>query len=937
MPYNAPPTFFVPGTWEAGSSNSYKERMEKKYEKNNGRNSEWFDDREKDGADTTSTSTSFLISSSSMERSAWHPADESHTKNRNQNNVNNEGSLLNNNNDGNKSNNDDNGSSNGDNDKNKNKNSNNNDSDNSGEKNKNKLHPINQDQVRTTHDKEKTLNPGFQVDIKEILEMEKAKKQSKKYNKKAKVATYWEENPELNGLRCSTTGTGTGREDSDNGSKVGGEGRLIPHSSSDQRNRMSSTGARVSSSSSSSSSSSTTSTSLSTSTLKRVESCESFYLSVYFNFPSLRALLIQIKSEDKNKNDVKKKRKKSGKEEDIKICNTDFKFYGNGHQILWKILEKMETEINETRERERESEREKEEGGKREGEKGGSSSDQMEGNRILDANSFIKEVDLFISDPDEYFQSTISSNENSLTNVNVNDNMNVNRNDDSADNINRYDKNNENSVSNDNRKSNKNIETANSQRRKDMSRDRDRDRGYEYSFLTAVAIEIIQGNKVIGKSKLSIEFAIQDGQRVVMEYEARKEQIELLSKFRSQSTQIPSPFKNTEIVVSDSLNTEINNIVDGRIILSEDSFDSENILYDALEDRNLDGNIEVFEHLVSVNNVFNKGSVKGSDRSRDVIATVNVNTGLEIEGIEIPTNTNTNTDSSSNGNRNSNSNSNNDGDNELGKEVEKEVEEDYLGQLFLVEQRSSSLSQERATRSSTLWEDYTRRLRSNRADGLSDNSASDHSDARGGRGGGRGQRNREGDGDGGREGEEEWEGGGEERDGGSIRGRATGTEEGEGQGEGEGDAVDRVTMQDVEMLYYLQEDVDDDSADSHENHSYSNSDSNSEVFHREFDNSQFSFTFDGNAGAVLEEGEYMDEREKDQVIESRSRKSSGKYRSVLYCKRNRLCCAVLCCAVLCCAVLCCAVLCCAVLHCTVLYCVVLCCALLCFAIDFYEK
>ena len=52
-------------------------------------------------------------------------------------------------------------------------------------------------------------------------------------------------------------------------------------------------------------------------------------------------------------------------------------------------------------------------------------------------------------------------------------------------------------------------------------------------------------------------------------------------------------------------------------------------------------------------------------------------------------------------------------------------------------------------------------------------------------------------------------------------------------------------------------------------------------------------------------------------------------------RRSRLaalCCAVLCCAVLCCAVLCCAVLCCAVLCCAVLCCAVLCCAVLCCAV-----
>ena len=175
------------------------------------------------------------------------------------------------------------------------------------------------------------------------------------------------------------------------------------------------------------------------------------------------------------------------------------------------------------------------------------------------------------------------------------------------------------------------------------------------------------------------------------------------------------------------------------------------------------------------------------------------------------------------------------------------------------------MSQERAERSSTLWEDYTRRLKSKRVDGFADDSASDNSNSDT-RGEGRG----EGERDGGREGN----GGGEEE--GSGRGT------GEGEGVGVGDAVDRVTMQDVEMLYYLQE---DDDLDSHENNSnsYSNSysdgggdgdsDSDDGVFEREYANSKFSFTFDGSAGAVLEEGEYMDEREKDQVIESRSRKS----------------------------------------------------------------
>ena len=874
MPYNVPPTFFVPGTWEAGSSNSYKERMEKKYEKNNGRNSDWYDDRGKDeNTDTTSTSTTTSLTSTlTSERSAWHPTDNSYTKNKNQNNVNNKGNLLpENNNNVNEDGSNDDGRYDSDNDKNDNINNNNNmKNDDTDNRKINVKYATNQ--VRT-EEKEGTANTEIIIDIKQILEMEKAKKQAKKFNKKSKVATYWEENPELTGARCSNTvrqgsdgrGVGVG------GDRVGEDGRLVTRSSSEQGGRSSLTARQSnptlfststspfspSASSSFSSFSTSATTSLSTSTLKRVESCESFYLSVYFYFPHLRAFLIQIKNDHQNKNDMKKKRKKSEKEKNMKICDTDFKFHGNGHQILWKILEKMETEISE--------EKEREEGGGEGGEGGESLTPvPIKSNGIFDANTFLKEVELFITNPNEYFQlkkisdnieneSKNENNANSVIGGDRGDDHNVNNsNRDSNEHKEKEMEREKDSNSNSNRDrlegrekyNNRDSSSSSSSRDRDKNVNIDRERSRrEYAYLSSSALEMIQGKKVIGKSKLSIEFAIQDGQRIVMEYEARKEQIELLSKFRTESIQTQIPVKNTETIISESEITEIQNVNEKRIFLTEESYNSENIFFNTLEDRDLDSNIEVSNHAQQASVSVRGGSDVGSERGREG----------DSRGIQVMTSTNAK-------------------NNLIEKEVEKEVEreeeiglEEYLEQLLIVEQRTSSLSQERAERSSSLWEDYINRVRNNRIDGISDESVRGRNRGVGGGGGGGG--------------------------GGAGEGEGVQGDGGEGDnGEGVGDVVDSITMQDTEMLFYLQSPDDTDTLDNHHHNNeteYGDEDDEGDededgVLEKGYTNSQYAFNFDGDAGAILEEGAYMDEREKDQVIESRARKSSGKYRSVLW-------------------------------------------------------
>jgi hypothetical protein len=105
-------------------------------------------------------------------------------------------------------------------------------------------------------------------------------------------------------------------------------------------------------------------------------------------------------------------------------------------------------------------------------------------------------------------------------------------------------------------------------------------------------------------------------------------------------------------------------------------------------------------------------------------------------------------------------------------------------------------------------------------------------------------------------------------------------------------------MQDTEMLFYLQSPDDTDTVDNHHDNEDEYGDEDDEgdededgVLEKGYTSSQYAFNFDGDAGAILEEGAYMDEREKDQVIESRARKSSGKYRSVLW---SAVSCAVLC-------------------------------------------
>jgi hypothetical protein len=886
VPYNAPPTFFVPGTWEAGSSNSHRERMEKKYEKNNGRNSDWYDDRGKDdNTDTTYTSTTtFLTSTSSSERSAWHPTDNSYTKNRNQININNEDDLL--------SENDnyvgENGSTEGerfDGNSNKNDITNNNEKiDNADNRKSNVQYATNQE---LTNEQAGTANTEILIDIKQILEMEKAKKLAKKFNKKSKVATYWEENPELTGTRYSNTvrqgGDGVGIGAGVGVDRVGEDGRLVSRSSAEQGGRSGLT-ARQSSTTSTSSSfpsssvssfSASATTSLSTSTLKRVESCESFYLSVYFYFPHLRAFLIQIKNDHENKNYIKKKRKKSGnkleKEKTMKICDTDFKFHGNGHQILWKILEKMETKMIE------EGERVEGGGGREEGEGGKSlTSVPMKSNGIFDANSFLKEVELFISNPNEYFQPKKISNkyENESKNKNENEsiNINVNVNENNENGVSGGDRGDDNNVKNNDRDADihrekemerekdsnsnsirdrldgreKNFDRdGNSNRERDSNREKERGRR-EYAYLSASALEMIQGKKVIGKSKLSIEFAIQDGQRIIMEYEARKEQIELLSKFRTESIQTQIPPRNTETIISESENTEIQDVSEKLIFLTEESFNSENIFFNTLEDRTLDANIDVSELKQQASVIVSSASREGNERGR---------VG-DSRGVQVTTITNIKS-------------------NLIEKEVEKEVEkeeeiglEEYLEQLLIVEQRTSSLCQERAERSSSLWEDYINRVRNNRIDGISDESTRGRN--RGGGGGG------VGDGGGGGAGEGE----GVQGDGGEG-----------GEGEDVGDVVDSITMQDTEMLFYLQSPDDTDTLDNHHNNNNNNDNDNQDDYEGEgedgvlemgYINSQYAFNFDGDAGAILEEGAYMDEREKDQVIESRARKSSGKYRSVLW-------------------------------------------------------
>ena len=220
--------------------------MEKKYEKNNGRNSDWYDDRGKDdNTDSTSTAISLTsTSTSSSERSAWHPTDNSYTKNKNQNNVNNEDNLLsNNNNDA-----DAYGSTEDeryDNNNNKNVNINNNNNrknDNTDHRKSNVQYAANQ---VLTNEKAGTANTEIIIDIKQILEMEKAKKQAKKFNKKSKVATYWEENPELTGTRYSNTvrqggdGIGIGAGAGAGVERVGEDGGLVTRSSAEQGGRSS--------------------------------------------------------------------------------------------------------------------------------------------------------------------------------------------------------------------------------------------------------------------------------------------------------------------------------------------------------------------------------------------------------------------------------------------------------------------------------------------------------------------------------------------------------------------------------------------------------------------------------------------------------------------------------------------------------------------------
>ena len=344
-------------------------------------------------------------------------------------------------------------------------------------------------------------NRIFDINISEILEVEKTKKYKRKFPSKFNSPAFWEFDAELYG-------------NNDNNMNVNNNNKNYNNNNNDNNNKNINKMSNVFSSSLSS----TSISSLSTSTLNRVSCCELLFLSAYFHLPPLRESILEyVTYEEKEKenemeynynsnfnsnfdlvdynNDNKKKKRKTKKNNTKKFINdTKYFWNGKGYSELWYILGKIEKEMI-TEQLEKIKKQEKED------KKMKIASDKIILKEIIfDSNLFLNEIQKFILAPNTYF---LAKNESS--NNDINNDINISHDDNNNNNNNNINNNGKNTLT-------------------------------DFSYLPNLANTIIDGRSVLGKNVFSIEFAIQDGIRIISEFKARKEQINLLTLYRTKSS-----------------------------------------------------------------------------------------------------------------------------------------------------------------------------------------------------------------------------------------------------------------------------------------------------------------------------------------------------------------------------------------------------------------
>lgn len=761
MPYNAPDEF-VKVSWTPENSKSYRERTEGKYEKNRGRNSEWNDDVSEEevgagagtGAGWGSVRGQEGLSRTPSDRSAWHPGNGPRPSFQ-------DGLVK-------------------------------------GSEHKSEGGAGDEGDSTYGADGTDTGREGEEVSV-VVTESRSTKTQSLSRGSAAGEGQKEMQAETVRDKERDREGERDRERERPKVSKVSGTKKSV-EKMSDAKNEYDKR-SRDTAESAEGDAFTRASALLSTSTINRVVSCETFFLSVYFYVPSLRSFLLKSK-EGGQKIEPQKKKKKSPVKS--RISETDFIFYGKGHQILWKILEKMENEII----------------------------DRSSSAIIFDADSFSEEVRDFMVAPEKHFEGYKVDN----------------------------------------------IEISSPS---------------EHSYLPFLASSVVEGKNVLGKSKISIEFAIQDCQQIMEEYIARKEQLELLSAFRVNETpvkiteniQTPAPVKITENIQNSDIEikstvTELKAVPvpvpvpEERKMLSEDDFNLQNIEFDCVEDEVLERELfsphthstaAVLQEVSTVGAVSatstststsSVGELRSAESAAETMKEAEAEEGervIEIEGsVEIDHSISPSTPPSP-----------------LPSLPPSLYDREYCERLEMIEQRASVLSSQRAQRSFSLWESYETEVRRRRLDGIS-----------------------------------------EELD---AKKRAIADDSG-GDGEEEEEDEDGISIQNAEMLYYLQSDDNDESIrdEDRERREEEEEEEGSGTFNphsnpiansayqsiinmkntniitssregadegQSVTRSKYSFSFsDEDLDAVLKEGEYVDDREQEQVIQSEARRASGKYR-----------------------------------------------------------
>ena len=564
---------------------------------------------------------------------------------------------------------------------------------------------------------------------------------------------------------------------------------------------------------------------------------------------------------DSDNNNGKRSRKIKKDNLIYNIYDTKFQWNGRGHNYIWYIMGKIEKNAknkinndnnNESKLKNNEKNNEK------------NNNIKNENNNIFDTNLFLDEIKKFIKSPEDYFSEKIE-----IENISSEKNEKENGLDNEIKSQKDYDndKLNGKKISNLSEKQEiKFMNFINNNHNNNDNNDNNNGKNNEDDFFTdigylpSIASTIINGKNIHGKSQISVEFAIQDGIRLITEFNARKEQIQLLSLFRTQS----APVKVTEIEIepaknekveneknqSENENGNLNNSIN---FLSEEEFNSQFDEIDSdpvnTDSENTDSIANFGEKEISQNG--GEKEFLGTKISKifDVESIGKINTEgnekteIEIE-VEIEMNRMINEKI----------------------QIEKIEKEKYNEQLARFELRASILSVQRAERTVNLLEAYGQKVRRNKInDNLNDM-----------------QNNRDT------------------------------TENRENSQNRENGDDDGISMEDTEMLFYLQNTenentemgiVVDNSIYADENNtgsvvgdrgrsgsgsgsgssSASGSGSKSVGGSKKGGtygvDSKYSFSFDdSDTDSVLGEGEYHDDLEQSAEVETKARKASGQYR-----------------------------------------------------------